>query len=81
MFGSAGSALTSGSDLVSLYKSGVNQNKIAKLQFNPTQFNEFGKVNGQDVDFEAVGRMSKSEFMSWYESLTPSQIEILKKQQ
>jgi hypothetical protein len=81
MFGSAGSALTSGSDLVSLYKSGVNQNKIAKLQFNPTQFNEFGKVNGQDVDFEAIGRMPKSEFINWYGSLTPSQIEILKKQQ
>jgi hypothetical protein len=80
MFGSAGTALTSSSDLVSLHKSGVDQNKIAKLQFNPTQFNEFGKVNGQDVDFEAVGRMPRSEFMNWYGSLNTDQIEFLKKQ-
>ena len=74
MFSSAGTALTSAEKGVGLYKkAGIGQQELAKTQWNPTQFNKFGKVNGQDLDFEALGGMSNRQFKSFLGSLTPEQ--------
>ena len=77
MFGAAGSALTEGSKLVDLYgKKDMGQTELGKSQWNPTQFDNFGKVKGLtngDMDFEAIGNMSNSKYKSFLSGLTDAQ--------
>ena len=81
MFGAASTALTSGAELVPLYrKNQLNQSTLKTKQWNPTQFGQFGKVNGQDLDFEALGNMTSNEFDTWLSNLTPEQRKMLRKQ-
>jgi hypothetical protein len=61
-----------------LYKdSPLDQTALGSKQWNPNQFNQFGKVGGQDVDFEALGKMSNDQLKSWWKSLNPSQKKML----
>jgi len=81
MFSSAGTALTSGSKAVGLYKNqSIDQSALSKKQWNPSQFQQFGKVNGSDLDFESFGNMTPNEFQTYLSKLTPQQYEMLRKQ-
>jgi hypothetical protein len=79
--GFAGSALTSASKLVGPYgKNTLDQSVLKTKQWNPTQFSQFGKINGQDLDFESLGDMTSNQFDTWLSSLSPEQKKMLKKQ-
>ena len=81
MFESAGSAITAGSQAVNLYKNNpLNQSDLKTKQWNPTQFNKFGKVNGQDLDFESFGNMTSNDFDAFLSKLSPQQMKQLRKQ-
>lgn len=78
MFGAVGSALTSASGLVDLYKGQtLGQQEMGSRQWNPEQFSKFGKVNGQDLDFEALGQMPNNEYKSFLKSLSNEQYNML----
>lgn len=78
MFESLGGVATGISGLVPLYgKQSLGQQELGKTQWNPSQFSKFGKVNGQDLDFEAIGGMSNSQFKSFLSSLTPEQQKMI----
>lgn len=55
----------------------LGQSELANKQWNPEQFNNFGKVNGQDLDFEALGGMSNKKFKGWLSGLTSEQRNML----
>lgn len=81
MVSSAGSALTSASGMVDLYKNNpLNQSDLKTKQWNPTQFDSFGKVDGQDLDFESFGNMTSNDFDSFLSKLSPQQLKQLRKQ-
>jgi len=77
-FSALGTAAGGIDKMVGLYKdSPLDQTALGSKQWNPNQFNQFGKVGGQDVDFEALGKMSNDQLKSWWKSLNPSQKKML----
>jgi type I site-specific restriction endonuclease len=76
--GSLGSAALGAYEESPLYKSqAVNQGELSKMQWNPEQFSKFGKVNGQDLDFEALGNMNQQQYKDFWKSLTYNQQKML----
>jgi ribosomal protein S13 len=77
-FSALGTAAGGIDKMVGLYKdSPLDQTALGSKQWNPNQFNQFGKVGGQDVDFEALGKMPNDQLKSWWKSLNPSQKKML----
>ena len=77
-FGSLGAAAEGIDKMVGLYgKKSMGQSELANKQWNPEQFNKFGKVNGQDLDFEALGGMSNKKFKGWLSGLSSDQRNLL----
>lgn len=61
-----------------LYKSkAMDQGELSKMQWNPQQFSKFGKVNGQDLDFEALGNMNQKQYKDFWKSLSYNQQQML----
>jgi hypothetical protein len=61
-----------------LYKSKtMNQGNLSKMQWNPEQFSKFGKINGQDLDFEALGNMNQKQYKDFWKSLSYNQQQML----
>ena len=61
-----------------LYKSkAMNQGELSKMQWNPEQFSKFGKINGQDLDFEALGNMNQNQYKDFWKSLSYNQQQML----
>jgi hypothetical protein len=61
-----------------LYKSkAMNQGELSKMQWNPEQFSKFGKINGQDLDFEALGNMNQKQYKDFWKSLSYNQQQML----
>jgi hypothetical protein len=61
-----------------LYKSkAMNQGELSKMQWNPQQFSKFGKINGQDLDFEALGNMNQKQYKDFWKSLSYNQQQML----
>ena len=77
-FSALGTAAGGIDKMVGLYgKKSMGQSELATKQWNPTQFNQFGKVNGQDLDFEALGGMSNKQFKGWLSGLSSDQRSML----
>ncbi len=61
-----------------LYKSkNIDQGELSKMQWNPEQFSKFGKINGQDLDFEALGNMNQKQYKDFWKSLSYNQQQML----
>jgi hypothetical protein len=77
-FSSLGAAAGGIDKMVGLYgKKDLGQAGLATKQWNPDQFNKFGKVNGQDLDFEALGGMSNKDFRKYLSGLSTDQRNML----
>lgn len=73
-FSALGTAAGGIDKMVGLYgNKSLGQAELATKQWNPNQFNDFGKVNGQDLDFEALGGMSNRDFKKYLGGLTAEQ--------
>jgi len=69
VIGSLGSAALGAYEGSALYKSNAtDQGQLSKMQWNPQQFSKFGKINGQDLDFEALGNMNKKQYRDFWKS-------------
>jgi hypothetical protein len=78
--GSLGSAALGAFEGSALYKSKASdQGELSKMQWNPEQFSKFGKVNGQDLDFEALGNMNQKQYKDFWKSLSYNQQQMLQK--
>lgn len=78
--GSLGSAALGAYEGSALYKSKASdQGQLSKMQWNPEQFSRFGKVNGQDLDFEALGNMNQKQYKDFWKSLSFNQQQMLQK--
>ena len=76
--GSLGSAALGAYEASPLYKSkAADQGQLSKMQWNPEQFSKFGKVNGQDLDFEALGNMNQKQYKDFWKSLSYNQQQML----
>jgi hypothetical protein len=76
--GSLGSAALGAYEGSALYKSkAADQGQLSKMQWNPEQFSKFGKVNGQDLDFEALGNMNQKQYKDFWKSLSYNQQQML----
>lgn len=76
--GSLGSAALGAYEGSALYKSKASdQGQLSKMQWNPEQFSKFGKVNGQDLDFEALGNMNQKQYKDFWKSLSYNQQQML----
>jgi hypothetical protein len=77
-FSALGTAAGSVDKMVGLYgKKSLGQAELGTKQWNPEQFNKFGKVNGQDLDFEALGGMSNKDFRKYLSGLSTDQRNML----
>ena len=77
-FSALGTAAGGIDKMVGLYgKQDLGQAGLATKQWNPEQFNKFGKVNGQDLDFEALGGMSNRNFKKYLGGLSTDQRNML----
>jgi hypothetical protein len=73
-FSALGTAAGGIDKMVGLYgNKSLGQAELATKQWNPNQFSDFGKVNGQDLDFEALGGMSNRDFKKYLGGLTAEQ--------
>ena len=73
-FSALGTAAGGIDKMVGLYgNKSLGQAELGAKQWNPNQFNDFGKVNGQDLDFEALGKMSNRDFKKYLAGLTAEQ--------
>jgi hypothetical protein len=77
-FSALGTAAGGIDKMVGLYgKQDLGQAGLAGKQWNPDQFNKFGKVDGQDLDFEALGGMSNKDFKKYLGGLSSEQRNML----
>jgi hypothetical protein len=76
--GALGGAALGAFEDSALYKSkAMNQGELSKMQWNPQQFSKFGKINGQDLDFEALGNMNQKQYKDFWKSLSYNQQQML----
>jgi len=84
------SAATQAANLVPLYaKTGITQDSLKGMQFNPEQMKSFGQVGGNtlgapgsngftNLDFEAIQNMNPSQFNQFKNDLSRPQINMLR---
>ena len=84
------SAATQAANIVPLYlKTGITQDSLKGMQFNPQQYNQFGQVGGNtlggpgsngttNLDFESIQNMSRNQFKQFRNDLRPDQRNMLR---
>ena len=84
------SAATQAANLVPLYaKTGITQDSLKGMQFNPEQMKSFGQVGGNtlgapgsngftNLDFEAIQNMNRGQFNQFKNDLSRPQINMLR---
>jgi hypothetical protein len=73
------SAATQAANMIPLYlRTGITQDSLKGMQFNPQQDTQFGQVGGKKIDFEAIQNMNPSQFNQFRNDLTRDQRNILR---
>jgi len=73
------SAATQAANMIPLYlRTGITQDSLKGMQFNPQQYTQFGQVGGKKIDFEAIQNMNPSQFNQFRNDLTRDQRNILR---
>ena len=73
------SAATQAANMVPLYlRTGITQDSLKGMQFTPEQYNQFGQVGGNALDFNAIQNMNRGQFNQFRNDLNRDQRNMLR---